>query len=536
MATVEISLTSAFVKPLKYYINSVYRKKVLPERGSIIYSDFGVSGIYAGDNKIININVEKSLDKTSEVKCISVEEFIRDCKFPESIYVSSDAEGAVKDGEVVRAAEKCVGEKNKFGLIYEDSHSFVKKCLDFSKGNYFDKYEDLTEGSYSPIGLLKQKAKNKMRASKWLLWDMKKKKEKADEIYTDENERFKDLNIAKAVKGYEDVPLSNDVIFHLKGEYREALDFFREINSEGIPDFIMKLIIRILQVLEEIIEEYDQNENYIRGTGGDFTFRQLKEMGDEFGQLVKEMERNRNIRDVIEKLGKGMASVKKEEKNKIAEVRKDEVFGINKSGDLARLLPCELLNLEDEDMEYLFYGKYLENNLLTYEIKGNDENEKKVTEEMIDNKGPIVVCLDTSGSMKGSPLLKGKALIMAIINILKKENRKLYIILFGGKGQLQEISVQGEEDIYKAVKFLKKGYEGGTDFETPLRRAVEIIDSKKIYNKADILMVTDGACKITYKFRKVLKEEKERLDFKICTVICEADRVEKDFSDRVVVI
>ena len=45
MATVEISLTSAFVKPLKYYINSVYRKKVLPERGSIIYSDFGVSGI-----------------------------------------------------------------------------------------------------------------------------------------------------------------------------------------------------------------------------------------------------------------------------------------------------------------------------------------------------------------------------------------------------------------------------------------------------------------------------------------------------------
>ena len=33
-----------------------------------------------------------------------------------------------------------------------------------------------------------------------------------------------------------------------------------------------------------------------------------------------------------------------------------------------------------------------------------------------------------------------------------------------------------------------------------------------------------------------MKEEKERLDFKIYTVICEADRVEKDFSDGVIVI
>lgn len=112
-----------FCQTFKILYKQCLQKKSAAWRGSIIYSDFGVSGIYAGDNKIINVNVEKSLDKTSEVKCISVEEFIRDCKFPESIYVSSDAEGAVKDGEVVRAAEKCVGEKNKFGLIYEDSHS-----------------------------------------------------------------------------------------------------------------------------------------------------------------------------------------------------------------------------------------------------------------------------------------------------------------------------------------------------------------------------------------------------------------------------
>ena len=77
--------------------------------------------------------------------------------------------------------------------------------------------------------------------------------------------------------------------------------------------------------------------------------------------------------------------------------------------------------------------------------------------------------------MKGTPLLRAKALVLSIIKILRNENRELYVILFGAKGQFQEISLEGEEDITKAVKFLKKSYEGGTDFETPLKRGIEII-------------------------------------------------------------
>ena len=138
--------------------------------------------------------------------------------------------------------------------------------------------------------------------------------------------------------------------------------------------------------------------------------------------------------------------------------------------------------------------------------------------------------------MKGTPLLRAKALVLSITKILREENRELYVILFGAKGQFQEISLEGEEDVCRAIKFLKKSYEGGTDFETPLRRGIEIISEKENYRKADILMVTDGSCRISYQFKRVLKEEKERLDFKIYTVICEADRVEKDFSDGVIVI
>ena len=544
---IEISLTSHLVKPIKYYINSIYRKKVAPRKGSIIYSDFGPAGVYIGDNRIVSINENGLSAEDDEVKCMTMEEFIKNSHFPESLYVSSNEEGAIENIKVAEAAEKYIGEKNKYRLVFKDSCSLVKKCLDYSEENFFGNSEDITESNLSETGLLKQKAKNKTGAVKWFLQDLNYYKSASDELELEkafsinevsgnEKEEFRKLNIGKIIKNYEEVPLNDDIMKHLNKEYREMLDFFREINSEKIPDPVMKIVIKIIRVLEEIIIGYEHNENSIKGLGGDFTFKQLKEMGDEFRHLVQEMNRNRHIRDVLKRLGKGSTSVEKKDESKVAKIKKDELFGINKSGNISRMLPSELLNLEDENLKYLFYAKYLENSLLTYEIKGKDEIEKNETEEKISNKGPIVVCLDTSGSMKGTPLLRAKALVLSITKILREENRELYVILFGAKGQFQEISLEGEEDICRAIKFLKKSYEGGTDFETPLRRGIEIISEKENYRKADILMVTDGSCRISYQFKRVLKEEKERLDFKIYTVICEADRVEKDFSDGVIVI
>ena len=544
---IEISLTSHLVKPIKYYINSIYRKKVAPRKGSIIYSDFGPAGVYIGDNRIVSINENGLSAEDDEVKCMTMEEFIKNSHFPESLYVSSNEEGAIENIKVAEAAEKYIGEKNKYRLVFKDSCSLVKKCLDYSEENFFGNSEDITESNLSETGLLKQKAKNKAGTVKWFLQDLNYYKSASDELELEkafsinevsgnEKEEFRKLNIGKIIKNYEEVPLNDDIMKHLNKEYREMLDFFREINSEKIPDPVMKIVIKIIRVLEEIILGYEHNENSIKGLGGDFTFKQLKEMGDEFRHLVQEMNRNRHIRDVLKRLGKGSTSIEKKDESKVAKIKKDELFGINKSGNISRILPSELLNLEDENLKYLFYAKYLENSLLTYEIKGKDEIEKNETEEKISNKGPIVICLDTSGSMKGTPLLRAKALVLSITKILREENRELYVILFGAKGQFQEISLEGEEDICRAIKFLKKSYEGGTDFETPLRRGIEIISEKENYRKADILMVTDGSCRISYQFKRVLKEEKERLDFKIYTVICEADRVEKDFSDGVIVI
>ena len=528
---INLSLTSQLVKPLKYYVNKVYRKKALPETGSIIYNDFGLSGIYIGNKEIVTINSHGTLGESKEVRKIPVEDFLKKSRSSDGLYVSSDNKGALKNNKVAAAARQYIGEKNDFGLIFKDSNSLIRKCLDYSEENYFDIGRDLEEKVLSETGLMKQKAKNKIGAVKWLLWGTEN-----DYEIIEEQEMFKSIDIEKTIKEYEEIPLNDEIIIHLQKELNEMTDFFREVQDENLPDHIMKTIIKVISILEEIIFSYEQNGNVINGLGGDFSFKELKETGEDFKKAVDEMLRNKHIKDVLKKLGKGKMEKSKDVRNRAARINKDEVFGINKSNNISRLLPSELLNLEDERLKYLFYSRYLENSLLTYEIKGNVVTEKEEYEEKINSNGPIVICLDTSGSMKGSPLIRAKALVLAIIKILKEEARELHVIIFGARGQYQEISINSEKQIIEAMKFLRKGYDGGTDFETPLKRAMEVIEVREEYEKADILMVTDGACKITHTFRRKIREEKKRLNFKIYTVICEADRTEKDFSDGVIVI
>jgi uncharacterized protein with von Willebrand factor type A (vWA) domain len=201
-----------------------------------------------------------------------------------------------------------------------------------------------------------------------------------------------------------------------------------------------------------------------------------------------------------------------------------------------RVLPSELLNLEDETLETLFYARLLEKNLLSYELQGVTFINGEETETIQKRTGPVVACLDTSASMQGAPLLKAKALLLAIANILKQEDRSLHVLLFGSTGEIREYSMAGQNDSAGLLKFLQQGFGGGTDFETPLQHAFEIIASQKDYKKADVLMISDGDCSLSPVFTKTVKSQKTILNCTVYSVLCAGSRVEDAFSDEVVVL
>lgn len=532
--TVTIPIKNS-VKRTKFWIDDNFREKVIPVEGSVLYSDLLVgaehSGIYIGNSEISNIVVENLLKGDSKVKVSNPESFADKGKLHKKIYVSCNKNGSVGSKLVSNKAISHIGDKNKYGLFFNNCHQFSEKCVDASIENYnlrnILEVKDIDETWESTIKDLKKKAKKKIGATKWKLWDWNNNENQNQEKAEKPNEQ-------EMRDSFENLELNEETIKQILNERMETEDYQEEISDENIPQEALKLLENFRVVLSNIENTYKENEIFIKLMGGGYSYNDFKDLKEDFKSLGYELKNNANISKLVEKLGRNYISEEKKKRPKIDKRMQSEVFGIHKSNDLLRILPSEMINMEDEDLEVLFYSRYLENNLLTYQLRGNGIEE--YTEEKNERKGPVVALLDTSGSMDGIPILKAKALLLAVSKILKKENRSLHIILFGDTNQIQELNILKEEEHKKILKFLSKGYGGGTNFETPLKRGIEIIKEKKDYHKADILLITDGLCGISDNFQKNLIDNKEKFDFSVYTVIC-GGKVEKDgFSDEVMKI
>ena len=525
-------------KKFNHWIDNNFRPKVQPIEGSVLYSDlFGIvehSGIHIGNRKISNIVVEGFTE--GRVKRSNPEEFIEKAEMHNEIYVSCNKKGPVGDKRVSRYATKCIGIKNFYGLIFSNCHSFSQKCVEKSNQkhmfsnllydlNPLNHLRSSSDSGEITITLLKAAAKRKIGATKWRLWNFE----------DDEEKEVEEPNVEEMLEKYKNEILNEESIEKLKEEINDTKEYQEEISDENLPQHPLNLLQTFLVEIENIDKKYEEAKEFIKITGRGYTYNELKDMGNvDYSKLVNEMKNNKSILEVVEKLGRAYISEEKKLKPKIIKRNENEVMGIHKSNDLIRLLPSELVNFEDEDLEYLFYSKYLEESLLTYEIAGKSKEKIEFEEEKVMKKGPVVACLDTSGSMDGIPIFKAKALLLTVAGILEKENRSLHIILFGSTGQIKELNIENRNDSGNLLKFLNNGFNGGTDFETPLKRGFEIIKAKGSYKKADMLMITDGLCSISNEFNEVLEKEKVELGFMIYTVICGGMSGKDDFSDEVI--
>jgi uncharacterized protein with von Willebrand factor type A (vWA) domain len=151
----------------------------------------------------------------------------------------------------------------------------------------------------------------------------------------------------------------------------------------------------------------------------------------------------------------------------------------------------------------------------------------------------VVVCEDASGSMEGAKQQWTKALVLALAHFAKLQKRSFGWILFDARVHLAKIYPRGVLSAKEMLEIAESRAGGGTDFESPLRRAVEMIKEEGL-KKADILLVTDGMCAVSDKFLKELLAVKRALEINIFTVLVNVgettDQTVKEFSDRIVPI
>jgi uncharacterized protein with von Willebrand factor type A (vWA) domain len=160
----------------------------------------------------------------------------------------------------------------------------------------------------------------------------------------------------------------------------------------------------------------------------------------------------------------------------------DEIVDIGIGSDLNRLIPAELMKLHYN--KRLFFKDFVEGNLLQYNMKGQEPM----------GNGPIIMCIDFSGSMESNDChVWAKAIALALSTLAERQRRAFFLIIFNAR-IVEELNVpRGEKmTLEQRLHIVNLQPSGGTEFYPPLMRAFEYRKEESSLKPADIVFITDG--------------------------------------------
>lgn len=103
--------------------------------------------------------------------------------------------------------------------------------------------------------------------------------------------------------------------------------------------------------------------------------------------------------------------------------------------------------------------------------------------------GPLLICLDTSGSMEGPHGSLARAAVLEALRQAQRGKRDAYVLAFGGQGEVQAMPLRASAPaLFQLAGFLKGGFGGGTCVEAPLEECIRLVGQQE-WAEADILLL-----------------------------------------------
>ena len=211
-----------------------------------------------------------------------------------------------------------------------------------------------------------------------------------------------------------------------------------------------------------------------------------------------------------------------------------ETRGIHRSDRIARMLPAEAMLLGHPRLRLVWHARRAERTLLSY------EDDDRLTEVRLHRSpvvqprpgltpgkrlelGPILVCVDTSGSMQGGAEAVAKAVVLEAMRTAHAQQRPCHVFAFGGPGELVEMELGVDAaGIERATHFLGQAFRGGTDICGPLEKVIARMEEER-WQLADLLIATDGEFGATPEMAARLDAVKRDLGLRVQGVLI-ADR------------
>jgi len=234
-------------------------------------------------------------------------------------------------------------------------------------------------------------------------------------------------------------------------------------------------------------------------------------------RLRKMLEQLPQLRDIVRALGRLNAAQGGEsiaEKilvpaRRVEEERREvrtplipaEMRGLERSGEIARMLPVEAMMLGHPKLRMLWHARRSERALLTYRVEGieiervqveRDGHEEIESKRPRPERGPIFAVVDTSGSMHGMPEQVAKALVLEALRTAHTEKRRCFLYAYSGPGQVLEHELDLSSDgMGRLLQFLGFSFGGGNDEAGMMAKVLARLKEEN-WKKADVVFVSDG--------------------------------------------
>jgi uncharacterized protein with von Willebrand factor type A (vWA) domain len=194
------------------------------------------------------------------------------------------------------------------------------------------------------------------------------------------------------------------------------------------------------------------------------------------------------------------------------------------------MLPAETMLLSHPRLRLLWHARRAERTLLSYE-DDDRMSEVRQHQSLVQQPrpgpqaalqaiaGPMLVCVDTSGSMQGGAEAVAKAVVLEAMRSAHASQRACHVFAFGGEGELLELELGlHSAGIERLSRFLGQAFRGGTDICGPLERVIAKMEELR-WQRADLLLATDGEFGATPAVAARLDAIKQQLGLRVQGVL-----------------
>lgn len=180
-----------------------------------------------------------------------------------------------------------------------------------------------------------------------------------------------------------------------------------------------------------------------------------------------------------------------------------ETRGVHRAERIARMLPAEAMLLGHPRLRLVWHARRAERTLLCYEdddrmqeVRRREEVVQRPTPRPQPGKrremGPMLLCVDTSGSMRGGAEAVAKAAVLEAVRTAHAQKRACHVFTFGGPGEVVDMTLPVDADgIGRLARFLGQAFRGGTDVCGPIEAALAKLEEAR-WQQADLVIVSDG--------------------------------------------